>query len=198
MGPIKSFALCFSLLLLPVAAYSQESDAAGTAANQAQQQALKLVDQLQKDSQDAQRLDRMQFEADFADMIPPERRLRVDVASGLESSGIRLIVDVGITRDPQPLPAGPRDGSEYPMDVQVQSPGGGYFAVRCNTSGCVFSPSAQEGTVIRGKLFAIPGDGCIYSTTELGAASAASVRTAHCLKNGKLESVTQPIEGSDL
>jgi hypothetical protein len=174
MADIKSLVFCLALLQASMDAASAQDD------------------------QDAQRLDRMRFESAFADMIPLDRRLKVEVGSGPEGPGIRVIVDVGIAQDPRLLSAGQKGGDEYLMDVLLQSPSGRYFAVRCNGAGCMFSRSADDGYVIPGKLFVIPGDGCVYSTEQSGGTfNADSVRATHCLKNGTFEA-SEPAKGSDL
>ena len=188
MVRIKAFSLSLALLTMLGAFAVQKIIAMTEADAQARRRAS---DQLQKDQAEADRIDRMRLESDFAGKIPPERRLKVEVASGLESAGIRLIVDLDIVRDPTPMPAGQQDGSEYPMDIQIEAPNGGYFAVHCNAVGCAFSPPGQRGDLIRGNLFAIPGDGCIYSTGEATGIGAQSVQNVHCLENGQFEQAGQ-------
>ena len=127
MSGIRALACCIAMLLAAAAAVSAQ------------------------EQPDSQRLDRMRFESAFAGVIPSNRRLKVEVGSGPEGPGVRVIVDIDIARDPRLLSPNGNSGDEYLMDVQLQRRARAVFAVRCNGSGCLFSQSAHEGYRISGR-----------------------------------------------
>jgi len=133
----------------------------------------------------------------IAQKIPAERRLKSNVTFG-EGAGVVLIADKGLARGPRPRAADTLDRSAYPMDVRLRAGDPAYFTVHCYPSGCVFSDSpdfVRHGYAIVGKVFVIPGNGCIYSSGELnGLPSPLQFRPVHCLENGHLQPTVQLLQ----
>jgi hypothetical protein len=143
---------------------------------------------------------------EFSPTIPIERRLIEVVRFDPALPIIQLNVDATLARKPT-LPPDEEKYKKfydeagvymaYPLDVKLKADQD-YLAVRCDSGGsndpqCVFSASQdpeQEGVAIPGLHFIIPGDGCVYSAGHTN--NMFDARALHCLKDGKLQLVSQP------
>jgi hypothetical protein len=139
-------------------------------------------------------------------LVPEAQRLTKDVVFDPAIQKITIVTAKDLAREPK-LPADEEKYKKfydeagvymaYPLDVKLRADQD-YLVVRCDSGGsndpqCVFSASQdpeQDGVAIPGLLFVIPGDGCVYSAGHTNNMFAA--RVLHCLKDGKLQPVTQP------
>jgi hypothetical protein len=140
-------------------------------------------------------------------LVPADQRLQRDVVFDKAIEVITLIADKRLVREPK-LP--PEESTyrndyeesgvymEYPMDVRLRATDPQYFVLRCNSGGsndpaCVYSISQDPeaaGTSIPGKLFVMPGDGCVYVAGHTD--NMFDSRARYCLKGTELQLVAQP------
>jgi hypothetical protein len=146
-------------------------------------------------------------------MIPAADRLEKPVKFG-EAVAITVVTDKRLVRKPK-LP--PEESTYqkayddagvymvYVTDVKLHPSDADYHVLRCDSGGsddpqCVLSTTQDPngpGIAIPGRLFVIPGDGCVYSAGHTD--NMFDTRAAHCPAAGSdLKPVAQPFNYAGL
>jgi hypothetical protein len=140
-------------------------------------------------------------------MIPADQRVEKPVKFGDNVSPIVIITSKSLSREPV-LPTDEPKYQKYysdagvymtyALDVKLKPDDADFMVVRCDSGGsndpeCVFSASTdpeKEGLSIPGTIFAIPGDGCVYSGGHTD--NMFGARAVSCLQGGQLTTRVQP------
>jgi hypothetical protein len=141
-------------------------------------------------------------------MIPADQRVEKPVKLGENNVAPILIITAKMLSREPTLPTDEAkyqkeyaDGGvymTYALDVKLKSDDAHYMVVRCDSGGsndpeCVFSTSTdpeKDGVSIPGTVFAIPGDGCVYSGGHTN--NMFGARAIACLQGGQLTPRLQP------
>ncbi|HVZ01257.1 MAG TPA: hypothetical protein VHA35_17245 [Dongiaceae bacterium] len=140
-------------------------------------------------------------------LIPAEQRLEKVLRFDPSLAPITIVTAKDLAREPK-LPADEPKYRKfyeeagvymaYPLDVKLKADDQDYLVVRCDSGGsddpeCVFSASQdpeKEGVAVAGTVFAIPGDGCVYSGGHTD--NMFGARALACRSGGQLKPVAQP------
>ncbi|HVT53117.1 MAG TPA: SH3 domain-containing protein [Dongiaceae bacterium] len=145
-------------------------------------------------------------------MIPAAERLEKPVKFG-DAVAITVVTDKRLARTPKLPPEEPTyqkaydDAGVYMVyvtDVKLKAEDADYHVLRCDSGGsddpqCVLSTTQDPngpGVAIPGRLFVIPGDGCVYSAGH--ADTMFDTRAVHCLVGAELKPVAQPFNYAGL
>jgi hypothetical protein len=145
-------------------------------------------------------------------MIPAADRLEKPVKFG-KAVAITVVMDKHLARAPRLPPEEPayQKGYDeagvymvYVTDVKLRADDVAYRVLRCDSGGsddpqCVIATTQDPngpGVAIPGRLFVIPGDGCVYSAGH--ADNMFDTRAVHCLAGGELKPVPQPFNYAGL
>jgi hypothetical protein len=145
-------------------------------------------------------------------MIPGADRLEKPVKFG-NAVAIVVVTDKRLARKPKLPPEEPTYQKAYDeagvymvyvTDVKLRADDANYHVLRCDSGGsddpqCVFLTSQDAngpGVAIPGRLFVIPGDGCVYSAGHTD--NMVDTRAVHCLVGAKLKPVAQPFNYAGL
>lgn len=145
-------------------------------------------------------------------MIPAADRLEKPVKFG-DAVAITVVTDKRLARKPKLPPEEPTyqkaydDAGVYMVyvtDVKLKADDADYHVLRCDSGGsddpqCVFLTTQDangKGVAIPGRLFVIPGDGCVYSAGHTD--NMFDTRAVHCLVDGELKPVAQPFNYAGL
>jgi hypothetical protein len=145
-------------------------------------------------------------------MIPAANRLEKPVKFG-KTVAITVVTDKRLARAPKLPPEEPTYQKAYDeagvymiyvTDVKLRADDAGYHVLRCDSGGsddpqCVLSTTQDPngpGVAIPGRLFVIPGDGCVYSAGHTD--TMFDTRAVHCLVGAELKPVPQPFNYAGL
>jgi len=145
-------------------------------------------------------------------MIPAAQRVEMPVKFG-KAVAITVVTDKRLTRKPKlpPEEAAYQKAYDdagvymvYVTDVKLHPSDTDYHVLRCDSGGsddpqCVLSTTQDPngpGVAIPGRLFVIPGDGCVYSAGHTD--NMFDTRAAHCLVGTELKPVAQPFHYAGL
>jgi len=145
-------------------------------------------------------------------MIPAADRLEQPVKFG-NAIAITVVTDKRLIRQPKLPPEEPTylkaydDAGVYMVyvtDVKLHPGDADYHVLRCDSGGsddpqCVLSTTQDPngpGVAIPGRLFVIPGDGCVYSAGHTD--NMFETRAAHCMVGTELKPVAQPFNYAGL
>ena len=145
-------------------------------------------------------------------MIPAADRLEKPVKFG-NAVAITVVTDKRLARKPKLPPEEPTyqkaydDAGVYMVyvtDVKLKVDDADYHVLRCDSGGsddpqCVIATTQDPngpGVDIPGRLFVIPGDGCVYSAGHTD--NMFDTRAVHCLAGGELKPVAQPFNYAGL
>lgn len=145
-------------------------------------------------------------------MIPAADRLEQPVKFG-NAIAITVVTDKRLARKPKLPPEEPtyRKAYEdagvymvYVTDVKLKADDADYRVLRCDSGGsddpqCVIATTQDPngpGVAIPGRLFVIPGDGCVYSAGHTD--NMFDTRAVHCLVGAELKPVAQPFNYAGL
>jgi hypothetical protein len=145
-------------------------------------------------------------------MIPAADRLENPVKFG-NAVAITVVTDKRLARKPK-LPADEPTYQKaygdagvymvYVTDVKLRADDADYHVLRCDSGGsddpqCVFATTQDPngpGVAIPGRLFVIPGDGCVYSAGHTD--NMFDTRVVHCLVGAELKPMAQPFNYAGL
>jgi hypothetical protein len=139
-------------------------------------------------------------------MIPAAQRLELPVKFG-NAMAITVVTDKRLARKPKLPPEEPTyrkaydDAGVYMVyvtDLKLKADDTEYRVMRCDSGGsddpqCVIATTQDPngpGVAIPGRLFVIPGDGCVYSAGHTD--NMFDTRAVHCLVGAELRPVAQP------
>jgi hypothetical protein len=145
-------------------------------------------------------------------MIPAADRLEKPVKFG-QAVAITVVTDKRLARTPKLPPEEPTyqkaydDAGVYMVyvtDVKLRGDDVDYHVLRCDSGGsddpqCVFLTTQDAngpGVAIPGRLFVIPGDGCVYSAGHTD--NMFDTRAVHCMVGADLKPVAQPFNFAGL
>jgi hypothetical protein len=146
-------------------------------------------------------------------MIPAADRLEKPVSFGGGAVDIVVVTDKRLARKPKLPPEEPTYQKAYAdagvtmvyvTDVKLRADDASYHVLRCDSGGsndpqCVLLTTQDangKGVAIPGRLFVIPGDGCVYSAGHTD--NMFDTRAVHCLVGADLKLVTQPFNYAGL